>query len=188
MNKLDLVLKAAVFAAEKHRGQTRKGADAAPYILHPLAVARALVEEGGVTDAEVIAAGLLHDTIEDTPTVHDDLCEAFGDRVAGLVAELTDDKRLPKDVRKDLQVEHAPHLSHDAKQVKLADKLCNLRELIASPPSHWSPERRSEYFEWSARVVNGTRGANPALERQFDAVYAARHTFARRADQPGVLT
>ena len=188
MNKLDLVLKAAVFAAEKHRGQTRKGADAAPYIQHPLAVARALNEEGGVTDAEVIAAGLLHDTIEDTLTVHDDLVQEFGERVADLVAELTDDKRLPKEVRKKRQISRARRLSHGAKQVKLADKLCNLRELLASPPSHWSTERRAGYFEWSMKVVDGVRGANPALERQFDAVYAARHTFARRADQPGVLT
>ncbi len=170
MNNLDLVLRAAVFAAEKHRGQQRKGAGAAPYILHPLAVARALVEEGGVMDAEVIAAGLLHDTIEDTPTVHDDLCEVFGERVAGLVAELTDDKRLPKQIRKELQVEHAPHLSHDAKQIKLADKLCNLREIVEHPPVDWSMERKSQYFEWSRRVVDGVRGANSALERSFDVV------------------
>ena len=172
MNNLDLVLRAAVFAAEKHRGQVRKGADATPYILHPLAVARALVEEGGVTDAEVIAAGLLHDTIEDTPTVHDDLLEAFGERVATLVAELTDDKRLPKDVRKELQVQHAPHLSLAAKQIKLADKLCNLREIVDRPPIDWSQDRKSRYVEWSRRVVEGVRGANPELERRFDAAYA----------------
>lgn len=172
MNNLDLVLRAAVFAAERHRGQRRKGADAAPYIQHPLAVARALTEEGGVTDAEVIAAGLLHDTIEDTLTVHDDLVREFGDRVAGLVAELTDDKRLPKAVRKQRQVEHAPQLSRDAGQVKLADKLCNLRELIVSPPGHWSAERKTAYFEWSMKVVDGVRGANPELECRFDEAYA----------------
>ena len=168
MNNLDLVLRAAVFAAEKHRGQARKGADAAPYILHPLAVARVLVEEGGVTDAEVIAAGLLHDTIEDTATVYDDLHEAFGERVAGIVAELTDDKRLPKAVRKRRQIRRAKRLSHGAKQVKLADKLCNLREMIASPPADWSAERKTGYLSWSREVVNGVRGANPALERRFD--------------------
>lgn len=168
MDNLDLVLRATVFAAEKHRGQRRKGGERAPYIFHPLAVARALVEEGGVTDAEVIAAGLLHDTIEDTPTVHDDLAEAFGERVAGLVAEVTDDKRLPKERRKELQVLQSPHLSPDAKLVKLADKLCNLRELVASPPAHWSAERKRDYFEWSMKVVAGVRGVNPALERSFD--------------------
>lgn len=171
MKNLDLVLRAAVFAAEKHRGQKRKGAKAVPYILHPLAVARSLVEEGNVSDAEVIAAGLLHDTIEDTATVHDDLLEAFGPRVAGLVAELTDDKRLPKADRKQRQVAHAPHLSVAAKQIKLADKLCNLRELLASPPPDWSAERKAGYLGWSRDVVNGVRGANPALERRFDEVY-----------------
>jgi guanosine-3',5'-bis(diphosphate) 3'-pyrophosphohydrolase len=171
---LKLVLKAAVFAADRHRNQLRKGADATPFINHPLEVARVLAEEGGVRDPEVIAAALLHDTIEDTATVHDDLSEAFGDRVAGLVAELTDDKRLPKARRKKEQVRHAPHLSPDAKQIKLADKLCNLRELIASPPVGWSPKRKAEYFRWSNEVVNGARRANPALARLFDAEYAKR--------------
>jgi guanosine-3',5'-bis(diphosphate) 3'-pyrophosphohydrolase len=145
-DRLGLILKAAVFAAEKHRGQVRKGADATPYIYHPIAVAEALAKEGGVTDPDLIAAALLHDTIEDTPTVHDDLVEAFGERVADLVAELTDDKRLPKARRKELQVEHAPHLSDGAKQIKLGDKLCNLREMLASPPADWPAARRAEYF------------------------------------------
>jgi guanosine-3',5'-bis(diphosphate) 3'-pyrophosphohydrolase len=173
-NGIDLVLRAAVFAAERHRGQRRKGVDAAPYITHPLAVAKALAEEGGVDDLEVIAAALLHDTIEDTATVRDDLSEAFGERVAGLVVELTDDKRLPKHERKQRQVEHAAHISRDAKQIKLADKLCNLREILVSPPPSWPAARRSEYFEWSLQVVDRMRGANPALERCFDAAYSAR--------------
>jgi guanosine-3',5'-bis(diphosphate) 3'-pyrophosphohydrolase len=169
-----LVLEAADFAAERHRGQTRKGADAAPYINHPLEVSRVLCEEGGVTDPELIAAALLHDTIEDTPTVYDDLAERFGERVAGLVVELTDDKRLPKQARKLEQVRHAPGLSPGAKLVKLADKLCNLREIIESPPASWSAARRADYFTWSKEVVDGVRGANPALERAFDAVYSRR--------------
>jgi guanosine-3',5'-bis(diphosphate) 3'-pyrophosphohydrolase len=171
---LGLVLRAAVFAAEKHRGQVRKGADATPYIHHPIAVAQTLAEEGEVTDPELIAAALLHDTIEDTLTVHDDLVEAFGDRVANLVAELTDDKRLPKAERKRQQVEHAPHLSDGAKQVKLADKLCNVREIIASPPTTWSSERRADYFDWSKTVVDQIRGANRMLEQRFDEAYAKR--------------
>jgi len=170
-NGIDLVLRAAVFAAERHRGQRRKGADAAPFITHPLAVARALTEEGGVQDPELIAAALLHDTIEDTPTVRDDLAEAFGERVAGLVVELTDDKRQPKQTRKAEQVRHAAHISRDAQQVKLADKLCNLREILSNPPAGWPAARRAEYFEWSRQVVDRMRGANPALERAFDAAY-----------------
>ncbi len=171
---INLVLRAAVFAAERHRGQFRKGADAAPYINHPLAVARALTEEGGVTDPEVIAAALLHDTIEDTPTVYDDLAEEFGERVAGMVVELTDDKRKPKKERKLEQIRKAAHLSTGAKQVKLADKLCNLREILTSPPAGWSPERRASYFNWSKDVVHGVRGINPALEKAFDEAHSRR--------------
>lgn len=171
---LNLVLKAAVFAAERHRGQVRKGPEAAPFINHPLAVARALNEEGGITDPELIAAALLHDTIEDTPTVYDDLHEAFGPRVADLVAQLTDDKRLPKLKRKREQIRHAGVISRDAKRVKLADKLCNLREILASPPTNWSRARRAEYFSWSKKVVDRMRGANRALEQRFDEAYARR--------------
>lgn len=169
---IGLILKAAVFAADKHRGQVRKGAEGAPYIQHPIAVALALAEEGGVTDPELIAAGLLHDTIEDTPTVHDDLAESFGDRVAGLVAELTDDKRLPKQVRKQRQVEHARHLTPGARQVKLADKLCNLREIQESPPVGWSSERLAAYFDWSKTIVDQIRDSNLELARQFDLAHA----------------
>ena len=171
-NGLNVIMRAAVFAAERHRGQVRKGADSTPYIEHPLAVAQALAEEGGVDDAEMLAAALLHDTIEDTPTVYDDLSEEFGDRVAGMVVELTDDKRLPKAERKQLQIEHAAHICRDAQQIKLADKLCNLREILANPPADWSVARKAQYFEWSKRVVDQMRGANPVLEQLFDAAYA----------------
>lgn len=171
---VELVLRAAAFAAHKHRRQYRKDPDETPFINHPLAVARVLSNDGGVRDPEILAAALLHDTIEDTPTVYDDLAERFGERVAGLVVELTDDKRLPKQARKLEQVRHAPGLSPGAKLVKLADKLCNLREIIESPPASWSAARRADYFTWSKEVVDGVRGANPALERAFDAVYSRR--------------
>jgi guanosine-3',5'-bis(diphosphate) 3'-pyrophosphohydrolase len=171
-----LILRAAAFAAERHRGQARKGPEAAPFINHPIEVARVLAEEGGIRDPELIAAALLHDTIEDTPTVYDDLEERFGRRVATLVAQLTDDKRLPKKKRKREQVRHAGRISRDAKHVKLADKLCNLWEMIASPPANWSLARRSEYFEWSKRVVNRMRGVNRSLERRFDETYLTRRS------------
>lgn len=165
---IQLVLRAAAFAADRHRGQRRKGADASPYINHPLEVARVLAEEGGVRDPEVLAAALLHDTIEDTPTVYDDIAGPFGRRVANLVAELTDDKRLPKKRRKREQIRHAGLISRDAQRVKLADKLCNLREILASPPAGWPAATRAEYFSWSKRVVDRMRGANRRLERRFD--------------------
>jgi guanosine-3',5'-bis(diphosphate) 3'-pyrophosphohydrolase len=129
-----LVLKAMAFAALKHRDQRRKDAEASPYINHPIALADLLWNAGGVRDATVIAAALLHDTIEDTKTTAAELRRVFGAKVAGIVGEVTDDKKLPKERRKELQVEHAAHISHSAKLVKLADKICNLRDILESPP------------------------------------------------------
>lgn len=165
---LPLILSAAAFAAERHRDQRRKDAGASPYINHPLALAAILSAEGAVEDPVVIAAALLHDTVEDTETSLAELEARFGARVAAIVAEVTDDKTLPKALRKQLQVSKAAHKSPGAKLVKLADKVANLRDLAASPPANWSEEQRSEYVRWSAQVAAGLRGINPALERAFD--------------------
>ena len=168
---LALLFRALAFAAHKHRDQRRKDAEASPYINHPIALAEVLAGEGGVTDVEVLAAALLHDTIEDTDTSLAELQEQFGARIAAMVAEVTDDKNLPKAERKRLQIEHAAGLSPGAKLVKLADKICNLRDVADRPPSKWELERRQEYFEWAKRVIDGLRGIHPALESAFDAAY-----------------
>jgi guanosine-3',5'-bis(diphosphate) 3'-pyrophosphohydrolase len=167
-------LKALAFAAHKHRDQRRKDAEASPYINHPIALADVLVNEGGVSDVEVLCAALLHDTVEDTDTTLDELESHFNRKIARIVAEVTDDKRLPKAERKRLQVEHAPALSPEAKLVKLADKICNLRDVSDRPPAQWSVERRREYFDWAKSVVDGVRGSHPALEAAFDAAYAKK--------------
>jgi guanosine-3',5'-bis(diphosphate) 3'-pyrophosphohydrolase len=172
--ELALLLKALAFAAHKHRDQRRKDAEASPYINHPIALADVLVNEGGVTDVEVICAALLHDTVEDTATTHEELANAFGSRVARIVAEVTDDKSLAKEERKRLQIEHAPALSREAKLVKLADKICNLRDVAERPPAKWDRMRQREYFEWAKRVIDGLRGAHPRLEAVFDAIYSRR--------------
>lgn len=169
-----VILRAAAFAAHKHRDQRRKDQAATPYINHPLALATILASEGGVTDAATLAAALLHDTIEDTKTTHAELVQAFGQEVADLVAEVTDDKAIPKAERKRLQAEHAAHLSAKAKLVKLADKIANLRDVTASPPVGWSLQRRREYFDWAASVIDRLRGAHGQLEAAFDATYSAR--------------
>lgn len=165
---LGLVLRAASFAADKHRDQRRKGEGAPPYINHPIEVARVLVEVGGVSDGVLLAAALLHDTVEDTNTTPQELEEQFGAEVAGVVAEVTDDKRLDWRERKRLQVAHAAHKSARAKLLKIADKICNVRDLVLSPPSHWPWERRRAYFLWASEVVSGLRGTNAALEEMFD--------------------
>ena len=126
---VSIILAASAFAAHKHRDQRRKGADASPYINHPIAVANVLANEGGITDDTVLAAALLHDTIEDTDTTVGELQAQFGPDVAAIVVEVTDDKSLPKQDRKRLQIEHAATLSNQAKLVKLADKTCNVRDM-----------------------------------------------------------
>ena len=180
---LDVVaplLAAIRLAAEKHRDQKRKGTNASPYINHPIEVAELLARIGGVRDVEVLAAAILHDTIEDTETTPEELERAFGARVRGLVAEVTDDKKLPKAERKQLQRDHAPHLSREAKQIKLGDKIANVREIGANPPGDWPLERRREYIEWARSVVDGCRGANAALERHFDRIAAEAEALLSR--------
>ena len=171
---LAVVLKAAAFAAEKHKNQRRKDAEASPYINHPIALANVLAVEGGVVDPDVLCAALLHDTIEDTETTAEELRRDFGESVTAIVLEVTDDKSLPKAERKRLQVEHAKHASPQAKLVKLADKICNLRDILISPPSDWPAARKRAYFEWASDVVTGVRGVHPGLEAIFDGLLA-RH-------------
>jgi guanosine-3',5'-bis(diphosphate) 3'-pyrophosphohydrolase len=164
------VLSAASFAAERHRDQRRKGKDASPYINHPLALA-SLLAERGVRDPTVLMAALLHDTVEDTATSFGDIERAFGREVAHIVREVTDDKTLGKAERKRLQIEHAAGLSRAAMLVKLADKICNLRDVVASPPADWTLQRKREYFDWAKAVVDRMRGVHPELEAMFDSEY-----------------
>lgn len=166
------ILKAAAFAAEKHSNQRRKDASASPYINHPLALANVLASHGLVSDVAVLTAALLHDTVEDTDTDISEIHNVFGMEVASIVAEVTDDKALDKAERKHLQVTRAASKSHGAKLVKLADKICNLRDIASAPPADWSLARRQEYFDWSAAVVASLRGINANLEAVFDGAYA----------------
>jgi guanosine-3',5'-bis(diphosphate) 3'-pyrophosphohydrolase len=168
------VFEALQFAAHKHRDQRRKDPEASPYINHPIALANILWVGGGIDDPAVICAALLHDTVEDTETTEDELIERFGPRIAAIVMEVTDDKSLEKAERKQLQVDHAPHLTREAKLVKLADKIANVRDVGSSPPEDWPLERRREYFDWAKRVVDGLRGVHPRLEAAFDEAYAKR--------------
>ncbi len=168
-----LIARALDFAARKHVRQKRKGIDQEPYVNHLAEVARLLAEATDGADANLVAAGLLHDTIEDQGVKYEELVEAFGRDVADLVREVTDDKTLDKDVRKRLQVEHAPHKSERAKLLKIADKTANLRAIHDSPPTDWSMERKREYFDWARRVVAGCRGVNARLEATFDEAWTA---------------
>jgi GTP diphosphokinase / guanosine-3',5'-bis(diphosphate) 3'-diphosphatase len=172
VNNLNNLLHAASFAAQKHTGQKRKGERGEPYINHPLEVANLIANIGGVDDIDVLMAAILHDTVEDCGVSGEEIALLFGDEVAGYVLEVTDDKSLPKAERKRQQVEHAPHLSHGAKIVKLADKISNINDITNSPPADWTIERRREYVDWGIAVVAGLRGVNESLEAHFDSLVA----------------
>jgi len=170
------ILSAAHFAAEKHKGQRRKGAAAEPYINHLLEVAE-LVSSVQPADTNLIIAALLHDTVEDAGVTKEELAQRFGADVAGLVMEVTDEKSLPKAERKRLQIVHAPEISVRAGIIKLADKLSNLRAILASPPPDWGAERKREYFDWGKRVVDGLTEPNSVLMAEFERVYHKAGSF-----------
>jgi guanosine-3',5'-bis(diphosphate) 3'-pyrophosphohydrolase len=162
-----LVLKALDFAARRHADQRRKGGEQAPYINHHIRVAYYLATVGGIEDSRLIAAALLHDTVEDTPVSLDDIRTEFGDDVAAIVAEVTDDKSLSKETRKQLQIEHAPEVSWAAAQLKIADKLSNVADIAKAPPEGWNVERRREYLRWTEQVIDRLPERHPKLEAAY---------------------
>lgn len=169
---LALFLKALNFSARKHRHQRRKDTAASPFINHPIEVANILWTIGEVYDITTIIAAILHDTIEDTDTTPEEIRLNFGDEVLSLVLEVSDDKNLPKQKRKQNQIVHSPHLSQRAKQIKLADKISNVHDIAFAPPDHWAMQRRIGYLHWAQDVINGLRGTNEQLEKCFDSILA----------------
>jgi guanosine-3',5'-bis(diphosphate) 3'-pyrophosphohydrolase len=167
-------VRALAFASRKHSQQRRKDADASPYINHPIALVSILAVEAGITDPDVLCAALLHDTIEDTNTAMEELVETFGSEIAEIVAEVTDDKQLPKAERKRRQIEHASHLTPKARLVKLADKIANLRDVADAPPASWSLTERQEYFDWAKQVVDHIPEPPPRFLLLFTATYNRR--------------
>jgi len=168
------ILDALAFAARKHRDQRRKDRERTPYINHPIDLARTLAVEGGISDRKTLLAAILHDTVEDTETSFEELGERFGEAVAAVAREVTDDTTLPKSDRKRLQVEHAPHISRRAALVKLADKTSNLRDVAASPPLDWPLERQRAYFDWARAVVERLPPVSERLRAAFDEAYSRR--------------
>jgi len=179
------VIKALDFAARKHRDQRRKGAGSEPYINHLTEVAFLVAEATEGEATTTLIAALLHDTIEDTITTREELEQEFGGDVATLVAELTDNKLLPKLKRKQLQVENSSSKSKAAKLIKIADKISNLRSILLSPPVGWDAGRQREYFAWAFAVVAGCRGVNKWIERCFDEAYeTGLWELRQRGDTP----
>lgn len=166
------LLTALSFAARKHTGALRRTGE--PYINHPVQVAELLATVGGVSDPEVLQAAVLHDVLEDTPTEPKAIADGFGLTVCSLVREVTDDMGLPQEQRQTLQVQRAPHLSSGAKQIRIADKIANIRDLTLEQPAGWSLERKRAYLNWAEAVVDGCRGCNLPLEKLFDSIVARR--------------
>ncbi len=179
VNELELICQAALFAAQRHQGQKRRGEMDTPYLNHLAEVAAYAALETKGCDAALIAACWLHDTIEDTATTRQELEEYFGSEITGLVLEATDDMNLPEAERRRIQEDEAPHKSTRAKILKIADKLSNVRKMTEDPSAAWSPQQCLDYAEWAERVVSGLRGKAPVLEAKFDtAMTLARRRFA----------
>jgi (p)ppGpp synthase/HD superfamily hydrolase len=175
---LRLVSEAADFAARRHSGMARKGRGNEPYVNHLAEVANLLATATDGTDAELVAAGWLHDTVEDTKTTREELAQKFSKRVATLVVDVTDDMTLPKDQRRRQQIIDAPNKSPGAKLIKIADKISNIRARILPQPGQDEREDLIDYVAWAEKVVAGCRGVNAVLDRTFDeTVQQARSTL-----------
>lgn len=171
-NDMVKLIDCLAFASEKHRIQRRKDVEQSAYINHPIAVASVLAVEAGIVDLTTLQAAILHDTIEDTACTFDELVARFGASVADAVMEVTDDKSIDKHERKRLQVVNAPKKSRVAARVKIADKICNLRDIVKTPPAGWSADRKREYFDWAKAVVDRLPVVEPELRSAFNAVYS----------------
>jgi (p)ppGpp synthase/HD superfamily hydrolase len=169
MNDVAMTTRAAYFAALTHTGQTRKGAAKEPYINHLAEVAALVADATHGRDANLVIAAWLHDAVEDRGITREEIASSFGEDVADVVLEVTDDKSLPKEKRKRLQVETVAGKSPRARLLKLADKTSNVGAVVESPPTDWSKEQLQAYVRWAVEVVDaGCRGLDEELERRFD--------------------
>lgn len=172
------VFEALTFAAIQHQYQRRGGYKRLPYINHLIKVADILIHTAGETDPDILRAAVLHDVLEDTDTTPEEMTQKFGTAVCSIVQELTDDMSLPYDERKRIQVNKAPYLSDAAQKIKLADKTCNIRDIVDYPLS-WNTARKVAYIDWSEEVIDKLRGKHLALEQLFDETVAyARNRLA----------
>ena len=184
----DVVIRAIEFAAQRHSGQTRKGNTKSPYINHPIKVVSLLLDFYE-NDSDLLSAAALHDVIEDTASgdreirqIKQIIEEKFGNKVLGIVQEVTDNKQLPFKERKQKQIHDTPKLSHDAKKIKIADKICNIIDLKEDPPIGWSNERKNKYIEWAEKVIEGARGVNGKLEAYFDKISREAYELINSSD------
>lgn len=173
-NNIYRLMKSLDFAAIKHKDQRRKDPNQTPYINHPIGVAQIISKEANIVDTDILIAAILHDTVEDTDTTLDEIQDIFGSKIGNIVSEVTDDKALSKEARKQAQIDKSPFVSYEAKIVKLADKLYNLRDLERQTPIGWTEERVQEYFIWASKVCDGIRGVCKPLDSSLDKMFINR--------------
>lgn len=161
------LLNAIEFAAEKHKGQLRKGLSKTPFINHPIGVANILVNNGEHDNVDLLQAAILHDIVEDTNTTVIELTKIFGETICNIVLECTDDKNLASHLRKQAQIDCVLQASVNAKKLKLADKIANIKDIITDPPIGWDVERRLNYIKWANQVCCQINGVNKNLEILF---------------------
>lgn len=185
MKDLNKILEAISFAADRHRNQTRKGISKLPYIIHPIQVAKILTDVGE-NEPELLIAAILHDVIEDTTKNEEEIkalsnviLSKFGEEVLITVLEVSDNKSLPVEERKRLQVIHTPDLSERARKLKIADKISNIEDIGKDPPENWEQERKLAYLDWAKQVVDGARGLNKKLDQYFDQVYNETYSYIK---------
>ena len=186
--KLRVIFKALEFAANKHRRQKRKGAMGIPYINHPIEVCNFLLKYSSEPTLELIVAAVLHDTVEDTRTTPEEIEEQFGTQVMKLVMEVSDDKHLSSAKRKRLQIEKARFLSPGARALKIADKTCNVLDVLHTR-IQWTRKQKIYYINWAISVVDQFRESHPHLIREFDlAVNEAEQILKTRFRNPAPLS
>lgn len=162
-------------ATQAHDGQWRKGGDgknSPPYVVHCIEVAEVITLQGGIEAPAVQAVALLHDTLEDTTLIYEDLHKQFGKYVADCVQKLT----LPvhvqastdySQVKHAFQMESIDGMDRFTKLIKFADKTCNVRDLVRYPPG-WSKKAMQSYAtkakELCDKVRNTTTVPDDMLE------------------------
>jgi hypothetical protein len=166
--ELPRLTKALLFAADAHRNQRRKGAAQEPYLNHLIEVVDLVVQATDNADMDLVISALLHDVVEDTPTTYEDVATNFGERVAEIVRENSDNMSLPKAERRRARIASMALKSREARIVKMADIISNLRAIAVSPPAGWSTERKLGYLEGCRQVVDAARGTESSIERIFD--------------------
>ncbi len=167
MSNLPLLFKALNYAAEQHKSQRRKGMESVPYINHPIKVTTIITQFIPNASDELIAASILHDVVEDTDATVDDIKNKFGETIASIVQEVTDDKSLSKAESRRKQIENAPKLSYNAKIIRICDKIANVRDICGENIPDWDFKTKIEYLNWAEQVVYALDKFHEELEFTF---------------------